>query len=133
MIYITVTGFLGKDLASIATSKGTSMNKTSVGCTVNGQTTWFDIIIPDYMAGKIGQYLTKGKHVLVSGDLSVKPYEGRDGVMRTSMSIYTKAIEFIGFKEEAKEPEFGGVEKKYGQKAPSKVEAALFDERDLPF
>ena len=72
-------GHLGQDAAIGVTQKGTDYAAFSVACKTgygqNEATTWVDCIL----AGKnnVANYLKKGTHIYVEGDLTIGEYKGK--------------------------------------------------------
>ncbi|MEM8965373.1 MAG: single-stranded DNA-binding protein [Bacteroidota bacterium] len=89
----------GKKLAkfSIAT---TESYKNKQGEIVN-DTQWHSIIAWDSLAGIAEKYLHKGKQVALSGKLTHRNYEDRDGIKRYVTEIVASDLLMLGKRETA--------------------------------
>ena len=59
-------------------------------------TTWYRVSTWRKLAETCNQFLTKGRLVLVEGDLSEpKPYQGRDGQWRASLDLTAWTVRFL--------------------------------------
>ena len=97
MINATVVGNLGS-AAELRQAGSTSVASFRVASTtkVKGQdqTTWVSVSLFGERAEKLVQYLTKGKKVAVSGQLSTREYES-NGQKRTSVELRADNLEFL--------------------------------------
>ena len=60
-------------------------------------------------AAKVAPYLTKGTKVLVGGDISLRTWQGRDGMANSGLSINVDHVEFAGGAADAeRRPAAGG-------------------------
>jgi single-strand DNA-binding protein len=59
------------------------------------------------MWGKLGTsrmpYIKKGNQIMVSGELSTREYDAKDGSKKTSIELNVNNVEFVGKKEEGGE------------------------------
>lgn len=60
------------------------------------KTEWVNIQAFGSLAKIMGQYLTKGSQVFISGKLQSRKYTGQDGVERTAVSILAKDMQMLG-------------------------------------
>ena len=78
---IAIAGNIGKDAVSRTTQSGDNVTSWSVGVEErNGQdkrTIWFDCSLWGKRGESLGQYLTKGSKVAVSGELSTREHDGK--------------------------------------------------------
>lgn len=103
---VVVVGFLGKDPELRYTPAGTPICTFSVATSrrwtdANGQpqerTVWFRVSAWRRLAETCNEYLSKGRQVLVEGELSEpKPYQGRDGQWRASLDLLALNVKFLG-------------------------------------
>lgn len=110
---LTVVGYLGRDPEMRYTSDGTPVTSFSMATTRNWtdqagkeheRTTWFRISAWRRLAETCNQYLSKGRMVLVEGELSEpKPFQGKDGEWRASLDVQARTVKFLGGKREAEE------------------------------
>jgi single-strand DNA-binding protein len=59
------------------------------------ETTWFKCTIWGSRGEKIQSYLTKGKQVFISGELTLRKFTNKEGVEKTSAEIKVDNIDFI--------------------------------------
>lgn len=98
MININVIGRLGADAELINGKNGQFASfRLAVDDRKDGKktTTWFRVTLNGDRAGKIVEYLTKGKLVNVIGTESVGTYQAKDGTTQVSRDISASNIEFI--------------------------------------
>ena len=97
---VTALGRLGSDPESRYTPSGTTVANfslaTDVGWGDNKSTVWFRVNAWDKQAEFVNQYLTKGRTVLVVGELSLNEYTTAGGEKRTSLELRAREIKFGG-------------------------------------
>lgn len=114
---ITLVGNLGNDPEMRYTPSGVpvasfslAVNKTWT--TQEGQrqdrTTWFRVTTWRKQAEIVSQYLTKGRRVLVVGEIEEpRPWTDRDGNQRASLEVTAQIVKFLGGRDDA--PMGGGM------------------------
>lgn len=98
MVNINVIGRLGADAELIDGKNGQFASfRLAVDDRKNGkkETTWFRVTLNGDRAGKIVEYLTKGKLVNVIGTETVGTYQAKDGTTQISRDISASNVEFI--------------------------------------
>lgn len=71
---------------------GEVMERTTwVSCTINGD------------AGRLFPYLLKGTKVYILGDLSLRDYDGQDGLRHTGINCFVREIELCGSRNDNQE------------------------------
>lgn len=103
---ITLVGNLGNDPEMRYTPSGVPVASFSLAVnkswtTQDGQrqdkTTWFRITTWRKQAEIISQYLTKGRQVLVVGEIEeARPWTDRDGNPRATLEVTAQIIKFLG-------------------------------------
>jgi single-strand DNA-binding protein len=100
-MYGSFSGNLGKDSEVIVTNSGTKMLKFSVADEVyaDGQRKpqWINCV--DFRKSsveKLVEYLKKGTLVHVSGEVSLRSYEAKDGTTKTSLECSVSGIRLHG-------------------------------------
>jgi len=103
---ITLVGNLGSDPEMRYTPSGVpvtsfslAVNKSWTGQDGQRQekTTWFRITTWRKQAETVSQYLTKGRQVLVIGEVEeARPWTDRDGNQRASLEVTAQLVRFIG-------------------------------------
>ena len=78
------------------------------------KTEWINVQAFGKLAEIIGQYLSKGSQVFISGKLQSRKYTGQDGVERTAVSILARDMSMLG----------GGQQSQQGGYAPQNAPQA---------
>jgi single-strand DNA-binding protein len=130
---VILIGRLGRDPEMRYTPDGTPVTTFSVATDrrwvdANGQqqqrTIWFRVTAWRRLAETCNQFLTKGRLVMVEGELSEpRPYQGRDGEWRASLDVRATAVKFLEGRGEAAGPEA----------AEGAEPEAPIDEEEIPF
>lgn len=137
MIYTTITGYLAKDAEEQQIGERTAL-KFRIGSTrsrrdKNGQkvTEWVEVLA---FRTAVKQFLTKGKFVIVFGELEAWPWTSQNGQVNAGLQMVAERIEF-GPRETASEapqsPQAPKVAQQPTQVAPMPTAAQNNDE--LPF
>ena len=98
---ITIIGNLTRDPELRMTSNGIPVCSMTVAVNRRRraqeaqETDYFNVTTWRQMAESCAQYLTKGKRVAVSGAVSMRTYEGRDGRLHASLEIQAEEVEFL--------------------------------------
>ncbi|MGC9359432.1 MAG: single-stranded DNA-binding protein [Anaerolineae bacterium] len=103
---LIIIGNLGRDPEMRYTPDGTPVTSFSVATnkrwtTSDGQqgerTVWFRVTAWRRLAETCSQYLTKGRQVLVEGELQEpQVWQGRDGEWRASLEVTAYTVKFLG-------------------------------------
>lgn len=64
----------------------------TLGRTVDGRTSFFQVSAWGYLGLNVGESLRKGERVIVYGKLAVEQYTGKEGEPRTSVSVEARAV-----------------------------------------
>ena len=64
------------------------------------RTEWHQVVVWGKLAETCGQYLTKGRQVLVEGRLQTRSYEDHDGHKRFVTEIVAQQVQFLGGRPE---------------------------------
>ncbi len=130
MIKATFVGNLGRDAELKSTASGIAVCSFAVAVSQrNDSTEWMDCALLGDRAHKIQPYLTKGKKIFVSGDLSARTFIKRSGEHGFCLSVRVDSIEMLSPKSEDQTS-------KHENARP--IRDALqarddFDDRDIPF
>ncbi len=104
---ITVVGNAGKDPEVRYTASGKAVANFSVavneGSGEKKETTWFNVVAWEKLAEICGEYIKKGKQVLVVGRLQLRKYEDKKGEERTSVEIVAQTMRLLGGKPESEQ------------------------------
>ena len=101
----TIVGYLGADPEMRYTPDGVPV--TSFNVAVNRRwtgkdgeprekTTWFRVTAWRKLAETCAQYLSKGRLVLVEGDIEASAWTGADGQPRASLELTARNVQFLG-------------------------------------
>ena len=103
---IIIVGNLGRDPEMRYTPDGTPVTNFSVATSrrwtdASGQqqerTVWFRVSAWRRLAETCNQYLSKGRQVLVEGDIQEpRVFQGRDGEWRASLDVRAWTVKFLG-------------------------------------
>lgn len=124
----TFTGRLGKDPEVKFLPDGTSVCNFSLASSTSNKkhpTIWVNCAAFGKLAEICGNYLKKGSHVGVSGELHQESYE-KNGVTHYSTKLSVNNMKMLGKKESSDD------EPKPAQK-PATKPAQDFDDSDIPF
>jgi len=123
-----VVGHLGRDPEMRYTPDGTPVTTFSVATTrrwtnAEGQpqekTTWFRVTAWRKLAETCNQYLSKGRLVLVEGDIDVSAWNDKtSGEARATLELQARVVRFLGGR---------------GERAEVAEEAAPEPEEEIPF
>ena len=99
------TGSLGRDgeLKSVNNQSLVSFAvANSVGFGDKKTTLWLDCTLWGKRAESIAQYLLKGQSVFVTGELTTREYQAKDGSgTKTALALNVTAVDLIGKKSDA--------------------------------
>ncbi|WP_042702315.1 single-stranded DNA-binding protein [Azospirillum sp. B506] len=108
----TFTGRLGADGELRTTQSGEKVLgfrvANDVGFGDRKTTQWVDCSIWGRRAESLAPHLTKGKSVVVSGEVTLREYEKRDGTRGAGLSVRVAEIDFTGGAREEGGGNFGG-------------------------
>lgn len=97
---IVAIGLLGRDPQAKQTKSGATFITFSLavdsGFGQNKKTEWFNVSVFGKTAEIAQKFLHKGSCVCVSGSLSTREYEAKDGKNKTSLEISADSVNFVG-------------------------------------
>jgi len=100
-----VCGYIGRDAEMRYTQGGTAVANFSLATSEKfkgrdgedrEETEWHNIVVWGKTAEAIGEYLKKGRQVLVEGKIQTRKWEDRDGGKRTTTEIRSERIVLLG-------------------------------------
>ena len=101
MQQILLHGKIGRDAELVKFGEREQV-KFTLACTEGkGErkvTTWYDVLS---YATAIQPYLLKGKDVVVTGRLSVRTSQGKDGKTYTNLNVYADGVELCGRRDDS--------------------------------
>ena len=100
---LSLVGRVGKDSELKQVGQHQLLEFSLAGDTGFGDkkvTSWFNCAIWGERAEKIQGYITKGKQVYVSGELTLRKYTTKEGKEGVSADLKVSQVDFIGGKEE---------------------------------
>jgi single-strand DNA-binding protein len=107
---VTILGNLGGDPERRYTPDGTPVTSFSVATnkrwtTKDGQqgekTVWFRVTAWRRLAETCAEYLSKGRQVLVVGELQeARAYQAKDGEWKASLELTAREVRFIGGRDD---------------------------------
>lgn len=130
MNVITIAGQLGKDPEIRYMPNGDPICGFSVADNQGKEkpTIWWNCSLYGKRAESLGQYLTKGQAVTVTGSITEREYTDKQGNKRKAQEVRVNDIALQGGKRESHQPEHGK------KPAPVKSSSGFTDmEDDIPF
>lgn len=109
---ITIIGNVGRDPEMRYTQGGVAVcdfsvavNKryTTAGGEQRDETTWFRVTCWRQLAETMGKYLTKGKQVMVVGEVTASAYTDKAGQPAATLEITANTVKFLGQRQEGGE------------------------------
>lgn len=88
-------------------------------------TCFVDVVVWDKLAELCGQYLTKGRPVLVEGRLQMDEWKTKEGEKRSKLRVRADTVKFLGTKPAGSAPQQTGAQ-------PQQQPAAAAGHDDLP-
>jgi single-strand DNA-binding protein len=132
---VILVGRLTKDPEIKYTPQGTQLAKfgLAVGRSFgkNDETDFFNIIAWQKLAEICGNYLKKGKLVLIEGEIQTRRYETQDGQKRTAFEIIARNMQMLGSRSEDGGTSFQGSESSTPSRKTADVEELSIDELDI--
>ncbi len=135
---LTLVGNLGNDPVMRYTSSGVpvasfSLAVNKVWTNQEGQrqekTIWFRVTAWRKLAELVSQYLTKGRQVLVVGEIEEPQiYTDRDGNPRVTLGVNANTVRFIGSRADNE-----GGSGSFSGSAPSDDDDGAASDEDIPF
>jgi single-strand DNA-binding protein len=108
----------------------------NVGYGDKRQTIWIRVALFGKPAeGTLKDYLKKGTHVFVSGELTPREYKANDGSTKTSLDLNANTIELVGKKSESSpqaQPSYPSTSNRPTSSAPSPANNS-HDNFDAPY
>ena len=130
-----VVGYLGRDPELRFTPSGqqvcsfsvaTSRSWTDQGGQPQEKTTWFRVTAWGKLAELCQQYLTKGRLVLVEGEVDASAWSAQTGEPRASLELNARNVRFLGGRDMVGGP-------MAARPSGSSMEAPAMEEEDIPF
>lgn len=131
-----VVGHLGRDPEQRYTSAGQAVTSFSVATSRKytaqdgkqvEKTTWFKVTTWGKLAELCGQYLAKGRLVLVEGTIEASAWTGQDGKPRSSLELTARTVKFLGANGHTVEKEA------HHDPADGETPPDMGDEEEIPF
>lgn len=128
--HTVIVGNLGRDPEMRYTPSGIPVTTFSVAVSrkwkgqdgeMHEKTTWFRVTAWRKLAELCNQYLSKGRQVLVEGDVEASAWMGQDGEPRATLELTAQTVRFLGTRS-------GGAEGSSVLK-----DAPAIPEEELPF
>jgi len=110
----------GTQLAKFGLAVDRPMSKTD-------ETDFFNVVAWQKLAEICGQYLKKGRLVLIEGEIQTRTYETQDGQKRHAFEIVARNMQMLGGRSDGE----GGGGKASAQEGTVRKQSADFDELSL--
>jgi single-strand DNA-binding protein len=131
------TGTIGRDAevryapSGLAVLSFTVAN--NIGFGEKQQTLWIQVTLFGKRAeGQLQNYLKKGQQVFVSGELTQREYQAKDGTTKTSLDLNANIIDLIGKKNEVGQPQQNYQPSGVREQAPVR-QGPSHDNFDVPY
>lgn len=107
---VVLVGNLGRDPEMRYSQNGTPITTFSLAVNkrrrgqdgqFQDETSWFRVTLFRQQAENANEWLRKGNKVLVTGEISIRPYTGSDGIERTSVDVTADGFENLTGRDEA--------------------------------
>lgn len=110
---VTMVGHVGKDPELHTAESGTSIVRFPFAYhefrQQNGErqniTHWFNCVAFGNLATICSEFMHKGAHIAINGNLKQRSYENKEGEKRNSIEIHLRDVEFLGTKNTEKSAE----------------------------
>ncbi len=131
--HVVIVGNLGRDPEMRYTPSGIPVTTFTVAVNrrwknqegeMQEKTTWFRVTAWRKLAELCNEYLSKGRTVLVEGEIDASAWVGQDGEPRATLELTAQNVRFLGGRATE---EFGGSGGAAFKEAPGPTE------EDLPF
>lgn len=97
---VVICGRLGKDPEMKYTADGTAVTTFSVAVgkkiKEREETEWFSVVLWNQLAEVAGQYLQKGREVLIQGEMKTRNWQGQDGQKHYRTELIGRSMQFVG-------------------------------------
>ncbi len=131
--YTVIVGNVGRDPELRYTPGGAAVCDFSVAVNrrwtgqdgqLNEKTTWFRVTCWNKLAEVVNQYVTKGRQILVTGEVDASAWVDNDGNARATLEMTARDVKFLGSRQD----DFSGGFGQEGGSGPSSS-----DLQDIPF
>ena len=131
------TGTVGRDAEVRYAPSGLAVLSFTVANNIGfgdkQQTLWIQVTLFGKRAeGQLQNYLKKGQQVFVSGELTQREYQAKDGTTKTSLDLNANIIDLIGKRSEASQPQQNYQPSGVREQAPAR-QGASHDNFDVPY
>ncbi len=130
---ITIHGRLTRDpeFGTYTTAKGETKSNckftVAVDRRIGEETDFFNCITFGALSNVIDKHFSKGKEIVVSGEMQCNPYKAKDGTKRYPWSLVVNQFDFCGSKKDKE-----GASKQ-DDVPPGYEGSEMVEEEDLPF
>jgi single-strand DNA-binding protein len=82
------------------------------------ETTWFRVTCWRQLAETVNQYLSKGRQVMVIGEVKATAYQDKSGQPAATLELTAQTVKFLGGRGEGGDNQDGGYNNRYEDFAP---------------
>lgn len=128
---ISFVGRLGRDakMKQVGATPLLEMNvANNVGFGDRKSTNWFKCTLWGKQAESLEKFMLKGKMIAITGELTIRKYEKKDGGEGASVEVRVDRVEFAGEGKSSPEDEAPAT-----KRVPNLAEAATETKEDMPF
>jgi len=142
---VILVGRLTKDPEIKYTPSGAQLAKFGLAVnrvrSKNDETDFFNVVAWQKLAEICGQYLKKGRLVLIEGEIQTRTYETQEGQKRKAFDIVARNMQMLESKRAAMEYDAGRSTQQQSRPKPAdvqeididEVDVDEFDAEDMPF
>jgi len=138
---VFLVGNLGKNPECRMTPSGRAVCKfplatSEVWLTESGKherTEWHHIVVWGKSAEHCGQYLRKGRQVLIEGAIRSRSYDAKDGTTRYVTEIVSQRVQFLGTKPTESASEADNINDGFGGGEDDMPMTPSLPDDDIPF
>ena len=130
MNVITIAGQLGRDIELRYTPAGKAVGTFSVADSQGKDkpTIWWRCQIWDKRAEALAPYLLKGQSVTVTGTMTEREYQDKDGAAKKAQEVRVTDVALMGGRHDA-----APQQKPAAKPAPAKAAPPAWEDSDVPF
>lgn len=138
MNFIAIHGRLTRDPEMRQTQSGVSVCNFTVAVDrsfarqgEDRQTDFFDVVAWRGLGEMVGKYFTRGKEIVVTGEMQSRKWQDKDGNNRVSWEIQAQSVDFCGSKGDSSSNAYAPVQADSAANAEGFSESSADD--DLPW
>ena len=128
-------GSLGRDAELKTVGAGSVLNfavANSIGFGDKKVTLWLDCALWGKRGESVAQYLKKGQSVFVSGELTTREYQAKDGTLKTVLALNVNVVDLLGGKKDGQSQQYNQAPAPVASYAPAPAPVASYAPAPAP-